>query len=59
MAVRTELSLRLPNSPGAMADVCRLLSTEQVNVVALSLEAGGTLRLFSALVELGERHVGS
>ncbi|HAK56915.1 MAG: hypothetical protein QF463_13770 [Vicinamibacterales bacterium] len=45
MAVRTELSLRLPNSPGALADVCRLLSAEQVNVLAMSLDAGGTLRL--------------
>ncbi len=45
MAVRTELSLRLPNSPGALADVCRVLSDERVNVLALSLEAGGLLRL--------------
>ena len=42
---RTELNLRLPNSPGALAGVCRLLSNERVNVVAMVLEAGGQLRL--------------
>ncbi len=45
MAIRTELSLRLPNSPGALAGVCRLLSDERVNVQAMTLEAGGQLRL--------------
>jgi hypothetical protein len=45
MAIRTELSLRLPNSPGALAGVCRLLSDERVNVIAMALEAGGQLRM--------------
>jgi hypothetical protein len=45
MAIRTELNLRLPNSPGALASVCRLLSTERVNILAMALEAGGHLRL--------------
>jgi hypothetical protein len=43
--IRTELILRLPNSPGALAGVCRLLSDEHVNIVALSLEASGHLHL--------------
>jgi hypothetical protein len=43
--IRTELSLRLPNSPGALAGVCRLLSDEHVNIIALSLEASGRLHL--------------
>jgi hypothetical protein len=43
--IRTELNLRLPNSPGALAGVCRLLSTERVNILALALESGGHLRL--------------
>src|ERR671935_1044923 len=43
--IRTELSLRLPNSPGALAGVCRLMSDERVNIVALALEAGGHLRM--------------
>jgi hypothetical protein len=43
--IRTELNLRLPNSPGALAGVCRLLSDERVNVLAMSLDGGGQLRL--------------
>ena len=43
--IRTELTLRLPNSPGALAGICRLLSNEHVNIVALSLEPGGRLHL--------------
>jgi hypothetical protein len=45
VSIRTELSLRLPNSPGALAAVCRLLSDERVNVMAMALEAGGQLRM--------------
>ncbi len=45
MAIRTELSLRLPNSPGALAGICRLLADERVNVIAMALEAGGQLRM--------------
>ena len=43
--IRTELSLRLGNSPGALAGVARLLSDERVNILAMMLEAGGQLRL--------------
>lgn len=43
--IRTELSLRLPNNPGALVGVCRLLSDERVNILAMSLESGGQLRL--------------
>lgn len=43
--IRTELSLRLPNTPGALAGVCRLLSDERVNIVAMMLESNGQLRL--------------
>src|SRR5688500_1245720 len=45
MGIRTELSLRLANSPGALAAVCRLLADERVNVLAMTLEATGQLRL--------------
>src|ERR1700694_135067 len=45
MAIRTELNLRLPNSPGSLAGVCRLLSDERVNILAIALETGGQLRL--------------
>ena len=45
MAIRTELNLRLANSPGALSGVCELLSSERVNILALALEGAGQLRL--------------
>src|SRR5689334_11214009 len=45
MAIRIELNLRVPNSAGALAGVCRLLSDERVNIVAMALESTGQLRL--------------
>ena len=45
MAIRTELNLRLPNTPGALAGVCSLLSVERVNILAIALEGAGHLRL--------------
>lgn len=45
MAIRTELNLRLPNTAGALAGVCRLLSEERVSVLAMSLDSNGQLRL--------------
>ena len=59
--IRTELTLRLPNSPGALAEICRLLSAEHVNIIALSLEATGRLHLVvdnpvRALGALAARH---
>jgi hypothetical protein len=61
MAIRPELNLRLPNSPGALAGVCALLSLERVNVVAMTLETSGQLRLVvdnhvHALALLREHH---
>ena len=43
--IRIEISLRLPNTPGALAGVTRLLSDEHINVLAMSLGTGGELRL--------------
>jgi hypothetical protein len=45
MAIRTELNLRLPNSPGALAAVVQALADEHVNITAVSVEATGHLRL--------------
>jgi hypothetical protein len=45
MPVRSEIRLRLPNSPGALSRVLRTLADERVQVLALSLEASGQLRL--------------
>ena len=43
--IRKELSLRLPNSPGALGGVCRLLDAERVNIQAMALDAAGNLRM--------------
>ena len=61
MGIRTELSLRLPNSPGAAGSVCRLLADQRVNIVAMSLDAVGRLHLvvdnhLRALSTLREHH---
>ena len=45
MPISTEIQLRLPNSPGALAELLELLSAERITVVALSLEPAGNLRL--------------
>jgi hypothetical protein len=45
MAIRTELTLRLPNSPGALAGVCLTLSDARINILAMALDASGQLRL--------------
>ena len=45
MAIRTELNLRLPNSPGALGGVCRLLDAERVNILAMALDGAGQLHL--------------
>jgi len=61
MAIRTELSLRLPNSPGALSGVCRVLADERVNIQSLAVEANGQLRLIvdnpiHAAASLRDRH---
>jgi hypothetical protein len=43
--IRTELTLRLQNSPGALARVCDLLAAERINITAMMLEPTGTMRL--------------
>ncbi len=45
MAIRTELTLRVQNIPGALGRLCAALAAERVNILALSLEPTGTLRL--------------
>ncbi len=45
MAIRTELALRLQNSPGALGRVCHLLGDGKIGIQAMSLDAAGTLRL--------------
>src|SRR5947207_9097500 len=45
MAIRTEINLRLPNSPGSLGSVCRLLDAERVNILAMALDSAGQLRM--------------
>ncbi len=59
--IRSELALRLPNSPGALGGVCRLLSNQHINILAMALEAGGQLRMvvdnhLHAVETLREQH---
>ena len=59
--VRTELTLRLANSPGAAATICQLLAAERVQIAALSLAPSGHLRIVvdnpvRALGVLREQH---
>lgn len=61
MAIRTELNLRLQNSPGSLARVCQVLAGERVNLLALCLEGNGTLRMvvdnhIHAVSTLREQH---
>ena len=61
MAVRPELRLRLPNSPGALARITRILAADQVRVLAFSLESNGLLRFVAdnpsrALAALAREH---
>jgi hypothetical protein len=43
--IRTELTLRLPNSPGSLASICQLLADERVTIIAMTLNVGGHLHL--------------
>ena len=45
MAIRTELTVRLENSPGALARLCQALRDEKVNVLAPSLDGSGVVHL--------------
>ena len=45
MAIQKELSLKLPNSPGALGRAAEVLAHERINLLALSIDLSGTLRL--------------
>ena len=47
MAIRTELTVRLQNTPGAASRVCQILARERVNLLAFQLEATGIMRLLA------------
>ena len=45
MAIRTELTLRLQNSPGTLARVCQVIADERMNIVAMNLASPLVVRL--------------
>ena len=45
MAIQKELSVKLPNSPGSLSRVAQILADERVNLIALSVETSGMLRM--------------
>jgi hypothetical protein len=42
--IKTELTVRLQNSPGALARVCDVLASEAINVSAMMLDPSGVMR---------------
>ncbi len=45
MAIQRELTVKLANSPGALARVTQVLGNERINMLAMSLDGSGVLRL--------------
>src|SRR3954463_16442073 len=45
MAIQCELTVQLANSPGTLARVAQLLANERINLLAMSVDAGGALRM--------------
>jgi hypothetical protein len=45
MAIRSELTLRLQNSPGTLARVCQVIADERINIVAMNLASPLVVRL--------------
>ena len=45
MAIRTELTLRLQNSPGTLARVCQVVAEEHINIVAINLASPLMVRI--------------
>jgi hypothetical protein len=45
MAIRTELTIRVQNVPGALGRLCQAIADERINILALSLEPTGALHL--------------
>ena len=45
MAIQKEITVKLANSPGALGRVAQVLGGERINVLAMSVDASGNLRL--------------
>ena len=45
MAIQKEITVKLANSPGTFARVAQLLGNERINMLAMSIEPSGHLRM--------------
>src|SRR4030095_10509567 len=45
MAIQRELTIRLANSPGTFERVAQVLGAERINILAMSLDTTGALRI--------------
>jgi hypothetical protein len=45
MAIQKELTVQLANSPGTLGRVAQVLGGERINLLAMSLDASGALRM--------------
>ena len=45
MAIQREITVKLANSPGALARVGQVLGAEGINILAMSVDPSGALRL--------------
>ena len=45
MAIQREITVRLANSPGTLGRVAQVLGTERINILAMSIDASGNLRM--------------
>lgn len=45
MAIQKEITVRLANSPGALSRVAQILGVERINLLAMSVDPSGALRM--------------
>ena len=45
MAIQREITVRVANSPGSLGRVAQALGTERINVLAMSVDSSGLLRM--------------
>ena len=45
MAIQRELTVQLANSPGTLGRIAQVLGNERINLLAMSLDASGALRM--------------
>lgn len=61
MAIQREITVKLANSPGTLSRVSQLLGAERINMLAMSIEPSGHLRIvvdnpLHAISTLREQH---